>query len=150
MRASWSPTPNWLAQVSHGFLKAPEGVHAGENEYRTTASVHYADGALSAMAAFSAKDRSPGRTLTAWLAEVNYDMSRHHSLFGRFENVLNDELVPDHDDPLHDRPFRISKAQAGYAWHTPLGDSPVRLTLGGSANLYGKPAALDALHGSNP
>ncbi len=68
VRASWSPTPNWLAQVSHGFLKAPEGVHAGENEYRTTASVHYADGALSAMAAFSAKDRSPGRTLTAWLA----------------------------------------------------------------------------------
>lgn len=150
VRASWSPTPNWSTQVSHAFLKSPESTHGAENERRTTASVHYADGALSATAAFSAKDRSPGRTLTAWLAEVNYDLSPHHSLFGRFENVLNDELVPDHDDPLHDQPFRISKVQAGYAWHTPLGSGPLNLTLGGSANLYGKPAALDALYGSNP
>ncbi len=120
VRASWNPTPNWSAQVSHGFIKAPESTHPGENEYRTTASLHYAGGGFSAMAAFSSKDRSPGPALTAWLAEVNYDISAHHSLFGRFENVDNDELVPDHADPLHDQPFRISKLQAGYAWHTPL------------------------------
>ncbi len=101
------------------------------------------------MAAFSAKNRSPGNTLTAWLVEANYDLSEHHSLFGRLENVDNDELVPDHSDPLHDQPFRISKAQAGYAWHAPLA-GPVKLTLGGSANLYGKPAALDRLYGRNP
>ena len=150
VRASWNPTPNWSAQVSHGFIKSPESTHGGENEYRTTASAHYSDGRFSAMAAFSAKDRSPGPTLTAWLAEANYDLSRHHSLFVRFENVDNDELVPDHSDPLHDQPFRISKLQAGYAWHTGLGDGPFGLTLGGSANLYGKPAVLDRLYGRNP
>ncbi|MBO9582190.1 MAG: hypothetical protein J7498_14980 [Sphingobium sp.] len=149
-RLSWNPTPNWSAQLSHGFIKAPESSHVGENEYRTTASISYADGPLSATAAFSAKDRSPGPTLTAWLVEANYDLSRHHSLFVRFENVDNDELVPDHSDPLHDRPFRISKFQAGYAWHTGLGDGPFALTLGGSANLYGKPAALDRIYGRNP
>jgi hypothetical protein len=150
VRLSWNPRPNWSAQLSYGFLKAPESNHAGANEKRTTASVHYADGRFSAMAAFSAKDRSPGETLTAWLAEANYDLSKHHSLFARFENVDNDELVPDHDDPLHDIPFRVSKVQAGYAWHTGLGNGPVALTLGGSANLYGKPAALDGIYGRNP
>jgi hypothetical protein len=148
-RLSWNPTPNWSAQISHGFIKAPEAAHSDENEYRTTASVHYADSRFSAMAAFSAKNRSPGNTLTAWLVEANYDLSEHHSLFGRLENVDNDELVPNHSDPLHDQPFRVSKAQAGYAWHTPLA-GPVNLTLGGSANLYSKPMALDRLYGRNP
>jgi hypothetical protein len=150
VRASWSPTPNWTAQLSHGFLKEPESVHAGENAHRTTASLHYADGRLAAMAAFSAKNRSPGGALTAWLLEADYDLSERHSLFARLETVTNDELAPDHDDPLHDRRFRIGKAQLGYAWHRPIGDGPVGLTLGGSANLYDKPAALDPLYGKSP
>ncbi|MCW2361861.1 MULTISPECIES: hypothetical protein [Sphingobium] len=150
VRLSWTPTPNWAAQVSHGFLKNPETLHGDQNEHRTTASVHYADGALSATAAFSAKNRDPGDTLTAWLGEINYDLTPRHSLFGRVENVANDELIPDHDDPLHDVPFRITKMQAGYAWNTPIGDGPVHLALGGSVNLYAKPAALDAVYGDNP
>ncbi len=149
-RLSWTPTPNWAAQVSHAFLKQPESTHANQNEHRTTASLHYGDQSLSAMIAFSAKNRDPGDTLTAWLAEATYNLSVHHSLFARVENVANDELVPDHHDPLHDKPFRITKAQLGYAWSTPIGDGPVHLALGGSANLYGKPAALDALYGRNP
>lgn len=153
VRASWNPTPNWSAQVSHAFLKEPETTHPGQDEYRTTASVHYHGGPrlpLAAMLAFSNKKASPGETTTAWLAEVNYDLSAHHSLFGRFESVENSELVPDHHDPLHDVPFRISKLMAGYAWRTPIGDGPLGLTLGGSVNLYGKPDALDTLYGRNP
>lgn len=148
-RLTWNPTANWAAQLSHAFLKSPESTHGGENEHRTTASVHYADRALSAMIAFSAKDRAPGPTLTAWLAEANYDLSDHHSLFGRIENVANDELFPDHDDPLHDKRFRVTKAMAGYAWRTPLA-GPVGLALGGAVNLYAKPAALDAAYGRSP
>jgi hypothetical protein len=149
-RLNWTPTPNWSAQVSHAFLKQPEVLHGEQNEHRTTATVHYADKRLSAMIGFAAKNRDPGATLTAWLGEITYDLSPRHTLFSRIENVANDELVPDHDDPLHDRPFRVTKMQAGYAWTTPLGKSPVSLTLGGSANLYAKPAALDALYGDNP
>jgi hypothetical protein len=150
VRATINPTPTLSFQASHAFLKQPEAGHGAQDEHRTTASAHYANGRFWATAAFSAKDRSPGGTLTAWLAEASYDLSKHHSIFARYENAANDELVPDHHDPLHDQPFRVSKAQLGYAWHSPIGTGPFGLTLGGSANLYGKPAALEPLYGSNP
>src|SRR3546814_2450040 len=79
-----------------------------EDEARTTASIHYAKGGLATMLAFSAKNRLPGRTLTAWLAEANWDIDRHHSLFGRIENVANDELFGE-GDPLHGRAFRVDR-----------------------------------------
>src|SRR3546814_4924751 len=67
-------------------------------------SAHYNNGrGFSAMAAFSAKDRVPGPTLTAWLAEANWDLAKHHTIFGRFENVANEELFPDHSSALHDQ-----------------------------------------------
>lgn len=149
VRATWNPSPAWAMQVSHGKLKEPEAVHPGEDERRTTASVHFADGrGLSAMAAFSAKDRVPGSVLTAWLAEASWDIDPRNTVFARFENVANDELFPEHTDPLHDRKFRVSKFQAGYARRVPLG--PVELALGGSIAGYAKPAALDAAYGKHP
>lgn len=150
VRASWSPTPNWSTQLSYGFLKQPEATHPGENEYRTTASVHYADGKLSAMAAFSNKTHGHGENYSAWIAEANYDLARHHSLFTRYENVKNPELFPDHSHPLHDQAFRVGKLMAGYAWNTPLGNSPLHLSVGGSANAYFTPATLDPYYGRNP
>jgi hypothetical protein len=149
IRATWTPSPRWAAQVSYGQIKQPEALHPGEDEHRTTASAHYNDGkGLSAMAAFSAKDRVPGDTLTAWLAEANWNLDEHNTLFGRIENVANDELFPDHSHPLHDRAFRVTKFQAGYARRIPLG--PVELALGGALSAYAKPAALDPYYGSSP
>jgi len=150
VRATLTPSPQWALQLSHGQLKQPEASHADEDERRTTASVHYANGkGLAAMLAFAAKDRVPGDTLTAWIAEANWDLDDHNTLFGQFENVRNDELFPDHDAPLHDQPFRVSKFQAGYAYRMPLA-GPLELALGGSASAYVKPAALDAAYGKNP
>src|SRR3546814_2798144 len=77
--------------------------------FQATASIHYANGGLATMLAFSAKNRLPGRTLTAWLAEANWDIDRHHSLFGRIENVANDELFGE-GDPLHGRAFRVTRS----------------------------------------
>lgn len=149
VRATLTPSPNWAAQVSYGRLEQPEALHPDEDEGRTTASVHYNDGAgFAATAAFSAKDRIPGPTLTAWLAEANWDITGRHTVFGRFENVENDELFPDHDDPLHDQAFRVSKVQAGYAYTLPLG--PFGLSLGGSVAGFLKPDALDAVYGDDP
>lgn len=149
VRGTWTPTPNWALQASYGEIEQPETLHPGEDEHRTTVSVHYANGrGLSAMAAFSAKDRVPGDTLTAWLGEVNWDLSDRHTVFGRIENVANDELFPDHSDPLHDQAFRVTKLQAGYAYRVPLG--PVTLALGGSLATYFKPDALDAAYGKRP
>jgi len=150
VRATLTPSPNWAMQVSHGRLKEPEALHPGEDEARTTASVTYNSGnGLAATAAFSNKNRMPGETLTAWLGEVNWDLSDRHTLFGRAENVANDELFPDHDDPLHDTAFRVTKLQVGYAYSLPLGEA-FTLSLGGSAAAFIKPDALDAAYGSNP
>jgi len=150
VRATLTPSPNWAAQVSYGRIDEPESTHPGEDEARTTASVHYNSGhGLAATAAFSAKNRIPGETLTAWLGEVNWDITKRHALFGRFENVENDELFPDHDDPLHDRAFRVSKLQAGYAYTLPLGEA-FALSLGGSVAKFFKPDALDAAYGDDP
>jgi hypothetical protein len=151
VRATWNPSQRWALQASHGRLKNPEFlIHPGENERRTTASVHYANSSgLTAMAAFSAKNRQPGRTLTAFLAEANWDIDDHHTLFGRAENVKNDELFPEESDPLHEVPFRISKFQLGYVYRLPLA-GPLKLALGGSISAFAKPNALDAAYGKRP
>jgi hypothetical protein len=149
LRASFAPSPSWLLQASYGELHSPEAAHPGENEHRTTLSAQYNNGqGLSAIAAFSAKDRVPGPTLTAWLGEVNWDLGRHHTLFGRVENVANDELFPDPADPLHDIAFRVTKFQAGYAYRLPLG--PVNLAFGGTAAALAKSNALDSAYGKSP
>jgi hypothetical protein len=138
-------------QASTGLLKQPEFlIHPDEDEQRTTASVHYANGGgLSAMLAFSAKDRRPGPTLRAWLAEASWDLDEHHTLFGRIENVKNNELFPEHTDPLHEVPFRVSKFQAGYAYRLPLSND-VNLALGGTVSAFANPDALDTAYGKNP
>ncbi|QPC99949.1 hypothetical protein [Qipengyuania soli] len=161
LRGTLTPSANLAIQASYGWIKEPEAVHPGEDERRFTASAHYAnfDG-LSAMLAFSSKrrvedhaDELPGEEhddspLTAWLAEVNYDLDKSNTVFGRFENVANDELFPDHDDPLHDQRFRVSKFQFGYAHRIDL--KPFELALGASGAFYGKPDVLDGVYGKNP
>jgi hypothetical protein len=148
VRATVNPTPNWSIQASYGQLKQPEANHPGEDEHRFTTSAHYGKGGFSAMAAFSAKKRVPGDTLTAWLGEANWNIDHKNNLFGRIENVNNDELFPDPLSPLHDQAFRVTKFQAGYARHVPIG--PFDLALGGSLSAYAKPAALDPAYGTNP
>jgi hypothetical protein len=101
------------------------------------------------MLAFSAKDRRPGPTLTAFLAEANWDITDHHTLFGRIENVKNDELFTNELDPLHEVPFRVSKFQAGYAYRLGLTDN-LNLALGGTVSAFAKPNVLDAAYGKNP
>ncbi|MCW3848931.1 hypothetical protein OF829_16965 [Sphingomonas sp. LB-2] len=146
VRASFSPTPNWLLQVSHGRLNQPESSHPGEDEGRTTASIQYADGRFSGLLAFSAKNRIPGPVLTAWTGEANWNVAGGHNLFGRVEIVENDELFPDHNHPLHDRIFRVAKFEGGYAYRIPLTDT-VNLALGGSAMTYARPGALAPYYG---
>ncbi|NCP12053.1 MAG: hypothetical protein GW859_08900 [Sphingomonadales bacterium] len=150
LRATWTPTPAWAAQVSHARIDSPEASHPGDDEARTTASVNYADGkGLSAMAAFSNKHIFGEGDFTAWLAEASWDIDAHHTVFGRAENVKNAELFPDPASPLHDTAFRVSKFQAGYAYRVSLG-GPLGLALGGTVSAFAKPAALDPFYGDSP
>lgn len=149
VRASWNPSPAWSAQVSYGRLKSPEESHPGEDEGRFTSSLSYNQFGLAITAGVSVKNRLPGPALTAWLVEANYDIGDHHAVFGRFENVNNDELFNDELDPRHEVAFRVSKFALGYAYTIPI-TSNVNLALGGSASVYRKPAALDDAYGKEP
>ncbi|MBW8842728.1 MAG: hypothetical protein JF608_13190 [Sphingomonadales bacterium] len=149
VRATWNPSPYWSAQASYGRIESPEALEPNVDEARTTASVQYARGGFSALAGFAAKNRLPGRSLTAWLGEANWDIDDHHSVFGRVENLTNDELFPDPRDPLHDRPFRVTRAELGYAYRLKL-VGPLEAAVGGSGFLIAKPAALDAAYGKSP
>lgn len=149
VRATWNPSPYWSAQASYGRLKSPEALEPDVDEARTTASVQYARGGFSALAGFAVKNRLPGRSLTAWLGEANWDIDDHHSVFGRVENLTNDELFPDPQDPFHDRPFRVTRAELGYAYRLKL-IGPLEAAIGGSGFLIAKPAALDAAYGKSP
>jgi hypothetical protein len=116
VRASFTPSPQWALQASYGHIEEPEALHPDEDEKRFTASAHFANrNGLSATLAFSAKNRLLGPTLTAWLGELNWNIDEVNSLFARAENVANDELFHEHDDLLHERTFRLSKFQLGYA-----------------------------------
>ena len=64
----------------------------------------------------------------------------------RVERVAADELFPDEADPLHDRRFRVTKFEAGYAYRLPI-SGPLGVALGGTVAGYDKPAALDATYG---
>ncbi|MFC4291379.1 hypothetical protein ACFOWX_03010 [Sphingorhabdus arenilitoris] len=150
VRATYNPSPAWAMQVSTGRLKSPEVSHPDEDEQRTTASVHYANtGGFSAMAAYSKKNIIGGDDSTALVAEMNWDITDHHTVFGRFENVLNRELFPDEADPRHEDSFRVSKFQAGYAYRLPL-TGPLNLALGGTVSAFAKPSALNSVYGNRP
>ena len=149
VRATWTPSPYVALQVSHGRLEQPEALHPGEDEDRTTASMQYARAGLATTLAWSRKDRQPGDVLDAFLAEATYELTPRHAVFARVENVANDELFPDHDDPLHDHRFRVTKAEAGYAYRLPI-IGPIGVALGGTVAAYAKPAALDAAYGDSP
>ncbi len=149
LRGTWTPSPYLAVQVSHGHLKEPEVQHPGENENRTTASVQWARGGVSTTFAWSRKDRQPGDVLNAYLAEATWEISPRHAVFARVENVANDELFPDHDDPLHDRRFRVIKAEGGYAYRLPIVGA-LGVALGGTVAAYAKPDALDAAYGDDP
>lgn len=149
VRATLTPSTAWAIQASYARIEQPEALHPGQDEKRFTASAHYDNGAgVSAMLAYSNKKRVPGTSLDAWLGEANWDIDRANSIFGRIEHVANDEFFPDHAHPLHDRTFRVTKFQAGYARRIPIG--PVQLALGGSVSAYAKPSALDPYYGDNP
>lgn len=148
-RASWTPSPHWAVQVSHGRLHSPEQEHGGEDERRTTVSVHYAAGSVAATLAYGLKNRVPGGVLPAWLGEVSWEAGPHHALFARLETVANDELFPDEADPRHERVFHVDKAESGYAYRLSL-VGPVGVALGGTIAAYAKPAALNDVYGRKP
>ncbi|MDB5736826.1 MAG: hypothetical protein JWO65_494 [Sphingomonas bacterium] len=154
VRATWTPSPEWSAEISYGALHSPEALHPEQNERRLIASASYSAHGLDVSAGYSRKAIRPGDVLPAWLAEATYAVTKRHAIFGRFENVRNAELFERDDQlglspPLAGMPFRVSKFTAGYAYTLPLGKS-ASVALGGAASAYARSERLDAAYGRNP
>jgi hypothetical protein len=154
VRATWNPAPAWSAEVSYGELHSPEALHPEQNERRLIASASYSAHGVDVTAGYSRKDITGGRVLPAWLVEGTWAIAKRHAVFGRFENVLNDELFEREEqlgiaEPLIGEPFRVSKFTAGYAYTLPLGKT-LAVALGAAASAYAKSDRLDEAYGRNP
>ena len=149
-RLSWKPNPHWAAEMSYGHLKSPEAQNPMEDEERFIASASYAGHGLSATGGVAVKRILPGRTSTALFVEANYDFHKREAVFGRIESVDNAELFA--ATPVDARfglPYRVSKFTLGYGYTLPI-KGELNVTLGGSASIYAKPAALDNAYGKFP
>jgi hypothetical protein len=154
VRATWNPAPAWSAEISYGALHSPEALHPRENERRLITSVSYSAHGVDITAAWSRKAVTNDRVLPAWLLEGTWAITRRHAVFGRFENVRNDELFEREEQlgipaPLAGDVFRVSKFTAGYAYTLPLGRS-FAVALGAAASAYAESDRLDQAYGRNP
>lgn len=156
VRATVNPTANLSAQVSHGFLHSPEGLHPEEDVRRTSASVTWnlplGDRNWQSTLAWGRNDPSGGdhgHTTDAFLLDSAVQLGRW-TVFGRAENVDKDELFGDEDrgDPLAGRVFNVSKLSLGGYHSAPIGK--VALDLGGLVSKYDLPRDIQPRYGSNP
>ena len=155
VRVSVNPTANLSAQVSHGFLHSPEGLHPGEDVRRSSASVTWnlpLDDDRNWQSTFAWGRNDPaggdhGHVTDAFLLDSAVQLGRW-TLFGRAENVDKDELFGDEGgDPLAGRVFNVGKLSLGGYHSIPFGK--LALDLGGLVSRYDLPNDIRPRYGSD-
>jgi hypothetical protein len=160
-RLWFMPNRNWAFQVSHGFLRSPEGQHADTDIRRTTASVQYNrsfDRGNWASAFVWGRNHlsEPGETrnLNAYTAESTVQFLDKNYVYTRLELVDKDELLRPSDQAFlgitdHHPAFRIGAYTFGGVRDVWTSDT-VQFGIGSDLTFYSKPTILDALYGNNP
>lgn len=153
-RLSFNPTKNWAWQVSHGFLKSPEVLHADEDVSRTTASVTYSlpvlnNGWFNFIALWGMNKQKKQDGEHAFLLEGSWN-SNKLALYLKYEYVQKstEELVLDEALFPPGEVFNIQASTAGLNYDL-LQISKVRLAGGGQYTLNLSPSALKSLYGKN-
>ena len=90
----------------------------------------------------------PGTSQYAFLVESAYQHDGAHTLFGRYDLTVKDELFGI-DDPRHSDNFTVSKLTLGYIWDA-LHLDHAKLGLGVSGAVNFVPDALVPEYGDNP
>jgi len=154
-RLTYNPTPAWSMQVSYGDLKSPERLEPDTRVKRTTASASYqastSVGPWQTTLAWGQNHKisSDGSArLPGWLLESTLVAHEQHTVFGRFEQVDNDELFHD-DEPFAGQTFRVRKLTLGYIYDFAK-TGQVAWGIGGLVGLYDAPYALDSVYGKHP
>ncbi|HEX8385765.1 MAG TPA: hypothetical protein VF576_06255, partial [Rubricoccaceae bacterium] len=162
-RLAVSPSPSWSFQVSRAFLREPEALEPGVDQWRTTASALYAaplrGGDVSAALVWG---RNAARTdghdgpahdghggpQQAVLAEGTLRRGAV-AVFGRGEWVQKSGEELALDGPLGEGTYRIGALGLG-AGVDVARRAGVVATLGGQATAYRVPEALRGLYGRAP
>ncbi len=154
-RLNYNPSVNWALQVSHGFIKAPEELHAGENVYRTTASATYSlpfgdERTFNATALWGLNKTPDHQGDNAALLEADVRVKRWE-IYTRYEFVqkTTEELVL---DPLRygdDSIFPVNAVTLGFNYNL-FKIGPLNLAGGGQMMWFGADKRLNILYGRNP
>jgi hypothetical protein len=153
-RLSYNPSHNWALQVSHGFIKAPELLHPGEDINRTTASAIYSiptknKGTFNATAVWGINQLKGHKGENAVLVEAE---CRKHKLglYARYEWVQKsiEELVLDENVFGHDAVFPVNAFTVGFNYDL-FHIQKAKVALGSQFSLYHSDSRLDNLYGKN-
>jgi hypothetical protein len=160
-RLWFMPNSNWAFQISHGFLRSPEGQEPDADIRRTTASVQYNRpfnrGNWASALVWGRNhltEHGEIRNSNSYTAESTVQFLDKNYLYTRLELVDKDELLRDADRALlgiteHHPSFRIGAYTFGGVrdvWTT----DKVQFGIGSDLTFYSKPAILDTLYGNNP
>jgi hypothetical protein len=147
-RVSFNPAPHWAFQASYGRLHSPEQLEPEIDTDRTTLSAIYdrplAQGHWQTTLAWGRNVRHPGTATDAWLLESAASQGRH-TLFGRAERQVNDELFGHGAEET----FKVGKVSLGYVYDV-LSTESGKLGLGALGSLALIPGELEEEYGDTP
>ena len=158
-RLTWTPTPNWSAQISAGNLHHPEALEPGD-QFRSTASVTYNrpfTGGDWATSVIWGRDHETDtkRNINSYLVESVVRFFEKNYITGRAELVDRDELfanqpaIEQHLAATVGTVFRVGAYTAGYTRDVHM--VPYVITgIGGNFTLYTVPAPIQPFYGEHP
>lgn len=154
-RISYNPSKNWALQVSHGYVKSPELLHAGENVNRTIGSVIYSlplgeEKSLNATALWGLNKTKDHDGDNAALLEASFRLSKV-SIYTRYEWVQKsvEELDLDEIQYGEDTLFPVNALTLGFNYDL-FNIGKLRLAAGGQLTGYHTESTLNDLYGKNP
>jgi len=145
-RLSFTPSKNWLAQVSMGRLKNPERLEETD-VVRSTASLHYTSGGWSSSLIWGRNHKTAadhGPNTNSYALESVAPVGRKNFVTGRIELADKDELQLGHGSS-----YRIGAYTAGYTRDVDL-IRFVQTGVGANFTAYTLPQALKPFYGDHP
>lgn len=154
-RLSYNPSKNWALQVSHGFLKSPEELHANEDVNRTTASATYSlplsnNGWFNAVALWGMNKVKDHDGENAFLLEGSWRKNKL-AIHSRYEYVQKsvEELNLNETAYGPDAVFPVNAFTVGFNYDL-LTIDKTKIAGGSQFTLYSADDKLNSLYGKRP